>query len=72
VAVQRKQRVGPPLPGAIDPAVLRKVVASVGRCDVCGLVPARWHDGGVHLCETCYRRELRRGIERGDVSPAEA
>ncbi len=66
-AVRREQRAGPPLPNAIDPAALRRVAASVGRCDVCGLETAEWSGGGVHLCDACYQRESRRAVEAGEV-----
>ncbi len=66
-AVRREQRAGPPLPNAIDPAALRRVAASVGRCDVCGLERAAWSGQGVRLCETCYQRESRRAVEAGDA-----
>jgi hypothetical protein len=68
-AVRREQRAGPPLPNAIDPAALRRVAASIGRCDVCGLDPAAWSGQGVHLCETCFQRESRRAVEAGEVIP---
>ncbi len=70
-AVRREQRAGPPLANAIDPGTLRRVAASVGRCDLCGLERAAWSGDGVRLCEACYRREVRRGIGRGDAAPAE-
>ncbi len=64
-AVRREQRAGPPLPDAIDPAALRRVAASVGRCDVCGLERAAWSGEGLQLCDACYQREVRRGIATG-------
>ena len=64
-AVRREQRAGPPLANAIDPGGLRRVTASVGRCDLCGLERAAWSGDGVRLCETCYRREVRWAVESG-------
>ncbi len=71
-AVRREQRAGPPLPGAIDPGALRRVAASVGRCDVCDLEAAAWSGGGVRLCDACFRREVRRRIARGEDISASA
>ncbi|MEN6519482.1 MAG: hypothetical protein ABFC38_15135 [Methanospirillum sp.] len=70
-AVRREQRAGPPLPGVIDPGGLRRVRASVGRCDVCDLEAAAWSGGGVRLCEACYDREARRRVREGAVGPAD-
>ncbi len=64
-AVRREQRAGPPLPGAIDPGGMRRVRASVGRCDVCDLEPAAYAGGGVRLCAACYDRETRRRVREG-------
>ena len=71
-AVRREQGAVAPLPAVIDPGALRPVGASVGRCSVCDLGPAAWSGGGVRLCEACYRREVRRGVARGDDLPASA
>jgi len=62
----------PPLPNAIDPGVLHRVTASVGRCDVCGLERAAWSGQGVRLYEACYQREARRAVEAGAELVAEA
>ena len=70
-AVRREQRAGPPLPGVIDPGGMRKVAASVGRCDVCDLEAAAWSGGGVRLCEACYDREARRRVREGAAGPAD-
>ena len=71
-AARQEQRASAPLPGAIDTASMERVAAPVGRCDVCDLEPATWRGGGVRLCEACFRRELRRGSERGDGVPVSA
>lgn len=59
-AVRRERRAGPPLSAVIDPDGLRRVAASVGRCDVCGLEAAAFSGSGVRLCGPCFDREARR------------
>jgi len=71
-AVRREQRAVAPLPAVIDYGVLAKVAASLGLCNVCGLEPAAWSGDGVMLCDACYRREVRRGVTRGDDIQASA
>lgn len=71
-AVRREQAAVAPLPRVIAAGSMRRVTASVGRCGLCDLEAAAWSGDGVHLCETCYRRELRRGLEVGADVPAEA
>jgi len=34
---------------------------------VCRLETAAWSGDGVRLCEACYQREMRRGVEAGEV-----
>lgn len=48
------------------------VSAPAGRCGVCGLERAAWSGDGVRLCETCYQRESRRGLEAGAEVAVEA
>ena len=70
-AVRRERRAGPPLPGVIDLGGMRRVRASVGRCDVCDLEPAAYAGGGVRLCAACYDREARRRVREGAAVPAD-
>ena len=64
-AVEREQAKVVPLPAVIEPSAMRRVTASVGRCVVCGLEPATWKGEAGRLCDACYQREVRRGIEAG-------
>jgi hypothetical protein len=49
----------PPLPGTIPLASMQRITNSIGRCSVCNLASAVYHDRetGVRLCEACYSRE---------------
>ncbi len=69
-AAARERQRGPPLPAVIDAAALVRTAAGIGRCDVCGTAPARWHGGRTRLCDACCEREVRRGIVRRGA-PAE-
>jgi hypothetical protein len=69
-AVRREQAKVAPLPAVIDPVAMQRVEAEVGRCDLCGLERAAWKGEAGRLCDACYRRELRRGIEAGADVPA--
>ncbi len=64
-AVRREQAAVEPLPRAIEPAAMKRVTASVGRCGLCELEKAAWSGQGIRLCETCYQRESRRAVEAG-------
>ncbi len=70
-AVRREQAAVAPLPRVIPAGSMKRVTASVGRCDVCDLEAAAWKGEGVRLCEACYRRELRRAVEAGEGVAAE-
>ena len=39
---------------------MKRVTASAGRCDICGLEKAAWTGQGIRLCDACCRRESRR------------
>jgi hypothetical protein len=62
----REQAKVSPLPGTVDLSAMRRVGAEVGRCALCDLAPATWSGGGVRLCDACFQREVRRGIEHGE------
>ncbi len=49
-----------PLPGVIEPTNLVRRTSSVGKCQICSLMPAVWSDPGerIHVCDRCYRRLL--------------
>jgi len=64
-AVEREQAKVAPLPGTVDLSTMMRVTASVGRCGLCGLAPATWSGGAGRLCDACYQREMRRGLEAG-------
>jgi|GEM_PF-1513971 hypothetical protein len=51
-------------------AALRRATAAIGRCDVCGLAAACWHEPAGRLCTACYEREVRHGVGRGERVPA--
>ncbi|HWQ66168.1 MAG TPA: hypothetical protein VN372_04775 [Methanospirillum sp.] len=72
-----------PLPGVIDTGPMIRVSSSIGRCHLCDIRPAIWSDPGtgMHLCETCYDRELVHhhgdpgsgtGIEPGGISGSDS
>ncbi|HIH02624.1 MAG TPA: hypothetical protein HA263_01825 [Methanoregulaceae archaeon] len=69
-AVEREQAKITPLPAVIHPSTMRRVTASVGRCSICDLAPATWTGEAGRLCDACYQREVRRGIEAGADLPA--
>ena len=68
-AVEREQAKVAPLPGTVDLSTLTRVTASVGRCGLCGLAPATWKGDAGRLCDACYQREIRRGLELGQALP---
>jgi hypothetical protein len=64
-AVEREQKKIRPLPTVIDPRSMTRVTASVGQCALCGLEAASWKGEAGRLCDACYQREVRRGLEAG-------
>jgi hypothetical protein len=64
-AVEREQKKIRPLPAVIDPGSMTRVTVSIGRCSLCGLAAATWKGDAGRLCDACYQREVRDGIERG-------
>ncbi len=64
-AVAREQKKIRPLPAVIDPGSMTRVTVSIGRCSLCGLAAATWKGDAGRLCDACYQREVRDGIERG-------
>ncbi|PKL65135.1 MAG: hypothetical protein CVV32_05360 [Methanomicrobiales archaeon HGW-Methanomicrobiales-3] len=68
-AVKDEQTASVPLPGAVDVSRCSRVTADVGKCSVCGVAKAVWHDrdAGVKLCEHCYGRGLRKEAEESGI-----
>jgi len=51
------------LPGVIDPGSLVRLTSDRGRCQVCDMFKATWHDPGskTSVCDLCRSRILREG-----------
>jgi hypothetical protein len=58
-AVKAEQDAAVPLPGTVDISGMKRVMADLGKCPVCGVAKVEWIDeeAGVMLCGRCYARE---------------
>ena len=68
-AVRAEQMASVPLPGTFDVSRCSRVTADIGKCSVCGIAKAVWLDreAGVKLCEHCYGRGVREGVQSAGV-----
>ena len=58
-AKRKEQTKGPPLPGIIVLSRMVRISKDIGRCSVCDIGKAVYHDqeAGTRLCQQCYDRE---------------
>ncbi len=66
-AVRRDRASAPPLPGIIDLNEMNRHFPNIGKCSVCNLGTAKYHNeqSGVKLCEACHMREVQRQCQTG-------
>ncbi|MDD1723499.1 MAG: hypothetical protein LUQ07_00050 [Methanospirillum sp.] len=58
------------LPGMVNPALMTRISADLGKCRLCNTQRAVWKDpgSGIAICETCYQHLSQDEGARGGVS----
>lgn len=51
----------------IDPTAMQHIATSLGLCNPCELDAATWTGNGSRLFVACHQREVRRGLEAGEM-----